>query len=70
MYDYVCIPGHFFLLITVLAWIYARSDFLCSRELENAHSCLDGRVFTLFFPGKYAHNFGFKMYKLKKCQKR
>ena len=48
MYDYVCIPGHFFQLITVLAWIYDRSDFLCSRELENAHSCLDGRVFTLF----------------------
>ena len=34
--------------LAVSAWIYARSDFLCSLEVENANLELDGRVFTFF----------------------
>ena len=37
-----------FLFIAVFAWIYARSDILCSLELEKTHLFLDGRAFTLF----------------------
>ena len=49
-YIYIYLDLHLalFLLIAVFTWIYARSDFLCSLELENVHLFLDGRAFTLF----------------------
>ena len=61
-----------FLFIAVFAWIYARSDTLCSFELEDVHLNPDGKVFTFFFPGtyayfpgKYAHMFSSKCTKCK-----
>ena len=41
----------------MFAWIYARSAFLCSLELENVNLNLDGRICTFFstVPGKHAH---------------
>ena len=47
-----------FLLIAFFAWIYARSDFLCSLELENTHVCVDGQVFTFFPRNLHFHGKG------------
>ena len=48
-----------FLFIAVFAWIYARSDILCSLELEKAHFIFltDGHLrcfpgYLSLFPGK------------------
>ena len=63
---YINLQLTFFSALAVSAWVYARSDFLCSLEVENANLELDGRVFTFFFqvvPGKYAHICCFKMQK-------
>ena len=43
--------------------------FMLTWVRERAFVSWRTGIYT-FFPGKYAHNFGFKMYKLKKCQKR
>jgi len=65
-----------FLFKAVFAWIYAHSDFYVLTWTKRANLCSDGQVFTLtsrvftliYFPGKYALNFGSKGAKWKNAK--
>jgi hypothetical protein len=54
--------------LAVSAWIYARSDFLCSLEVENANLELDGRVFTFFSRYSRENTLIFFASKCRKCK--
>ena len=70
---YINLQLALFSALAVSAWIYARSDFLCSLEVENANLEPDGRVFTFF--SRYSREntlifFASKCQKVQNCQKR